>query len=67
MDRSGRRRSRDLDQRIREVLDLDRAGREEIIAALLASFDQDDGIDRAWLEEAHRRFAVIRGMTDPTS
>jgi hypothetical protein len=42
------------------VLDLDAREREEILEAVLASLDHADAIDRAWIEEAHRRFEAIR-------
>jgi len=42
------------------VLDLDDRGREEIAEAVLASLDASDEIDRAWIEEAHRRYEAIR-------
>jgi hypothetical protein len=45
---------------VRQVLELDRAGQEEIIEAVLVSLDESDTVDRAWLEDAQRRFTVIR-------
>jgi len=45
---------------LREVLELNRAEREEVIEAVLASLDGSDTIDRVWLEDAHRRFTAIR-------
>jgi len=45
---------------VRQVLELDRAGREEIIEAVLVSLDRSDTVDHAWLGDAHRRFTAIR-------
>lgn len=42
------------------VLDLDDREREEILEAVLTSLDSTDEIDRAWIEEAHRRYEAIR-------
>ena len=42
------------------VLDLGPEAREEIAEAVLASLDNTDEIDRAWLEEAQRRYEAIR-------
>lgn len=50
----------DGDHLMRRVLDLDRAGRCHVFGALLASLDHSDGVDPAWLEDAHRRYAAIR-------
>ena len=49
-----------VDHLIRRVLDLDRSRREEIVEAVLPSLDESDTVDRAWLEEAHRRFDALR-------
>jgi putative addiction module component (TIGR02574 family) len=42
------------------VLDLEKPEREQLIEALLASFDREDEIDRAWMEEVRRRWDAIR-------
>ena len=43
-----------------EALDLDDEQREELIGVLLTSLDRVDEIDRAWMEEARRRYDAIR-------
>ena len=42
------------------VLDLEAEGREEIAEAVLASLENTEDIDRAWFEEARRRYEAIR-------
>jgi hypothetical protein len=43
-----------------EVLDLEDEQREELVGMLLKSLDQVDEIERAWMEEAMRRYEAIR-------
>lgn len=43
-----------------EALDLDDRRREELVGLLLNSLDHVDEIDRAWMEEAKRRYEAIR-------
>lgn len=45
---------------VREVLDLARAERDEVIEAVLASLEGSDTVNRAWVEDARRRFEAIR-------
>ena len=43
-----------------EALDLDDRRREELVGLLLNSLDHIDEIDRAWMEEAKRRYEAVR-------
>jgi putative addiction module component (TIGR02574 family) len=43
-----------------EALDLDDREREELVGLLLNSLDHVDEIDRAWMEEARRRYEAVR-------
>jgi len=42
------------------ALDLDDQEREQLAGLLLKSLDHVDEIDRAWMEEAMRRYEAIR-------
>jgi putative addiction module component (TIGR02574 family) len=52
--------SRNLADLTHEVLDLDDQEREHLVEVLLTSLDRADEIDRAWMEEARRRYEAIR-------
>ena len=43
-----------------EALDLGQTEREELVEALISSLDRTDEIDRAWMEEVHRRYEAFR-------
>lgn len=52
--------SRSFTDLTHEALDLDDHQREELAGLLINSLDHVDGIDRAWMEEARRRYEAIR-------
>jgi putative addiction module component (TIGR02574 family) len=52
--------SRSVAELKHEALDLERNEREELVEALLSSLDNTEEIDRAWMEEVHRRYEAFR-------
>jgi hypothetical protein len=52
--------SRSFSDLTHEALDLDDHRREELVGLLLNSLDHVDEIDRAWMEEAKRRYEAVR-------
>lgn len=51
---------RELTALAHEALDLDKHAREELVETLLISLDREEEIDRAWMEEARRRYDAIK-------
>lgn len=43
-----------------EMLDLERTEREELMVALMSSFDGTEELDLAWMEEIRSRYEAFR-------